>query len=91
LRYSLWNAFGTAFAETCLQPGRRQNDRYKQGDVKGENARNIWKVNMTLSDSKVYVDDRSLVKPAEILSQCRRLPSIAVQISLTLSLSTTYS
>jgi len=48
-----------------------------RGDVKGENARNIWKVNMTLSDSKVYVDDRSLVKPAEILSQCRRLPSIA--------------
>lgn len=48
-----------------------------KGDVKGESAKNIWRINQTLSDSKIYVDDRSLIPPSEVLSQCRRLPSIA--------------
>ncbi|NLL56158.1 MAG: replicative DNA helicase [Clostridiales bacterium] len=48
-----------------------------KGDVKGQSSKNIWKVNQALSDSKIYVDDRSLIPPSEVLSQCRRLPSIA--------------
>jgi replicative DNA helicase len=52
-------------------------DDVGKGDVKGESSKNIWKVNQSLSDSKIFVDDRSLIPPSEILSQCRRLPSIA--------------
>lgn len=48
-----------------------------KGILKGESSKNIWRVNQTLSDSKIFVDDRSMVPPSEVLSQCRRLPSIA--------------
>ncbi len=36
----------------------------------------LWSAQQKMQGSKIYVDDRSLTSPGEILSQCRRLPSI---------------
>lgn len=60
----------------CNMADVKMND-VSRGDVQGDSSKNIWRINQNLSDSKIYVDDRSLVRPAEILSQCRRLPSIS--------------
>ena len=41
--------------------------------LKSDGDSKLWKVTQKLSNSKVYVNDSSLITPAEILSQCRRL------------------
>ena len=54
--------------------------------LKGELSTAEWKKIMLASDqlkaSKIYVDDSSSVTPAEILSKCRRLRSIAGGLDL---------
>ncbi len=35
----------------------------------------VWKANKALGETKIFVDDSSLITPAEILSKCRRLKS----------------
>ena len=46
-----------------------------KGEILQDGSVNLWAAHQKLSDSKVYVDDSSLVKPGEILTKCRRLSS----------------
>ncbi|MGN1041972.1 MAG: replicative DNA helicase, partial [Christensenellales bacterium] len=45
----------------------------KTAQLKGDGDTRLWKVTQKLSNSKVYINDSSVVTPAEIISQCRRL------------------
>lgn len=42
-------------------------------EIKGDGDTRLWKVTQKLSDSKIFINDSSLITPAEVLSQCRRL------------------
>ena len=48
-------------------------DDVKTAQLKGDGDTRLWKVTQKLSNSKVYINDSSVVTPAEIISQCRRL------------------
>ena len=54
--------------------------------LKGQLSQDEWKKIILASDklrkSKIYVDDSSSVTPAEILSKCRRLKSVAGSLDL---------
>ncbi len=41
--------------------------------LKSNGDAQLWKVTQKLSNSKVYINDSSLVTPSEVISQCRRL------------------
>lgn len=42
-------------------------------ELKSDGDTRLWKVTQKLSNSKIYINDSSLISPAEVLSQCRRL------------------
>lgn len=42
-------------------------------ELKGDDSMHLWTVVQTLSNSKIYINDSSLVTPADVISQCRRL------------------
>lgn len=44
-----------------------------KGDLSIEEWKSLWSANKQLSESGIYIDDSSLVTPADILSRCRRL------------------
>ncbi len=48
-------------------------DEIKTAEIKGDGDTRLWKVTQKLSNSKVFVNDSSIITPAEIISQCRRL------------------
>lgn len=48
-------------------------DDIKTAELKGDADSSLWKVTQKLSNSKVFINDSSVVTPAEIISQCRRL------------------
>ncbi|MBQ1268957.1 MAG: replicative DNA helicase [Clostridia bacterium] len=47
--------------------------RALKGELDGEEWKKLWAANKQLKESKIYVDDSSLVTPTDILSKCRRL------------------
>lgn len=42
-------------------------------ELKGDGDTRLWKVTQKLSNSKIFINDSSMITPAEVLSQCRRL------------------
>lgn len=42
-------------------------------ELKSDGDTRLWKVTQKLSNSKIFINDSSLITPAEVLSQCRRL------------------
>jgi replicative DNA helicase len=44
-----------------------------KGELSAEEWRKIWAANKRLADAGVYVDDNSIITPAEILNKCMRL------------------
>ena len=42
-------------------------------ELKSDGDSRLWKVTQKLSNSKIYINDSSLITPAEVLSQCRRI------------------
>ena len=42
-------------------------------ELKSDDGDRLWRVTQKLSNSRIYINDSSLITPAEVLSQCRRL------------------
>lgn len=47
--------------------------RAKTGNLTNRDFAELWKANEAISQMKIFIDDSSLVTPAQILSKCRRL------------------
>ena len=43
------------------------------GELIGTSHRSLWEMTKTLSDSRVFINDSSMISPKDILTQCRRL------------------
>ena len=47
--------------------------RAKTGNLTSRDFAELWKANEAISRMKIFIDDSSLITPAQILSKCRRL------------------
>lgn len=52
--------------------GISMNDM-NSASFRGDGQTRLWKVIKTLSETKIYINDSSLITPQEVLSQCRKL------------------
>ena len=43
------------------------------GELVGSSHKNLWEMTKTLSDSRVFINDSSVVTPKDVLNQCRKL------------------
>lgn len=48
-------------------------DEVNEGQLIGDSKTQLWKAVRTVSNSKIYINDSSLITAEEIISQCRRL------------------
>lgn len=44
-----------------------------KGELSGEEWKKLWNANKSMQEARIFVDDSSLVTPADIQSKCRRL------------------
>lgn len=43
------------------------------GELVGNSYKNLWEMTRVLSDTRIFINDSSMVSPKDILTQCRRL------------------
>ena len=43
------------------------------GDLMGSSHRDLWEMTKILSDSRIFINDSSIVSPKDVLNQCRKL------------------
>ncbi len=48
-------------------------DEVNSGDLSDQSHEHLWELTKTLSNSRVFVNDASLVSPNDVAAQCRRL------------------
>lgn len=45
------------------------------GELVGNSYKNLWEMTKVLSESRIFINDSSMIGPGDILTQCRRLSS----------------